>query len=88
VYFFINYFYLLFSGLYISLFRLPTPLNARWQLDLVCAVLLKLSGRKAEEVFLIGIVSVEFNWVHSVLRPPIGLLCQPRVIMIMENLVK
>jgi hypothetical protein len=28
------------------------------------------------------------NWVHSALRPLIGLLCQPRVIMIMENLVE
>jgi hypothetical protein len=27
------------------------------------------------------------NWVHSALRPPEGLLCQPRVIM-MENLVE
>jgi hypothetical protein len=26
----------------------------------------------------------EYNWVHSVLRPPIALLCQSRVIM-MEN---
>jgi hypothetical protein len=28
------------------------------------------------------------NWVHSVLRPLIDLLCQPRVIMIMERLVE
>jgi hypothetical protein len=27
--------------------------------------------------FLIGIVGVESNWVHSALWPPIGLLCQP-----------
>jgi hypothetical protein len=33
-------------------------------------------------------MGVESNWVHSALRPPIGLLCQPRVIMIMENLVE
>jgi hypothetical protein len=33
------------------------------------------------------IVGVETNWVHSVLRPPIGLLCQPRVIIMMDNLV-
>jgi hypothetical protein len=38
--------------------------------------------------FLIGIVGVESNWVHSALRPPIGLLCQPRAIMVMENLVE
>jgi hypothetical protein len=31
---------------------------------------------------------VESNWVHSALRPPIGLLCQPRVIMTMERLVE
>jgi hypothetical protein len=30
---------------------------------------------------------VESNWVHSALRPPIGLLCQPRVIMMMEKSV-
>jgi hypothetical protein len=29
---------------------------------------------------------VESNWVHSALRPLIGLLCQPRVIMMMEKL--
>jgi hypothetical protein len=34
--------------------------------------------------FLIGIVGVESNWVHSALRPLIGLLCQPRVIMMTE----
>jgi hypothetical protein len=28
------------------------------------------------------------NSVHSALRPPIGLLCQPRVIMMMEKLVE
>jgi hypothetical protein len=39
-------------------------------------------------IFLIGIVGVESNWVHSALRPPIGLLCQPRVIMMMEKLVE
>jgi hypothetical protein len=31
---------------------------------------------------------VESNWVHSALRPPIGLLCQPRVIMMMEKLME
>jgi hypothetical protein len=31
---------------------------------------------------------MESNWVHSSLRPPIGLLCQPRVIMMMEKLVE
>jgi hypothetical protein len=30
---------------------------------------------------------MESNWVHSALRPLIGLLCQPRVIMMMEKLV-
>jgi hypothetical protein len=31
---------------------------------------------------------VESNWVHSTLRPLTGLLCQPRVIMMMEKLVE
>jgi hypothetical protein len=31
---------------------------------------------------------VESNWVHSALWSPIGLLCQPRVIMMMEKLVE
>jgi hypothetical protein len=31
---------------------------------------------------------VESNWVHSALRPLNGLLCQPRVIMMMEKLVE
>jgi hypothetical protein len=31
---------------------------------------------------------MESNWVHSALRPPIGILCQPRVIMMMEKLVE
>jgi hypothetical protein len=31
---------------------------------------------------------VEYNWVHSARRPPIGLLHLPRMIMRMENLVE
>jgi hypothetical protein len=31
---------------------------------------------------------VESNWVHSALRPLVGLLYQPRVIMMMEKLVE
>jgi hypothetical protein len=31
---------------------------------------------------------VESTWVHSALRSPIGLLCQPRVFMMMEKLVE
>jgi hypothetical protein len=31
---------------------------------------------------------VESNWVHSALQPQICLLCQPRVIMMMEKLVE
>jgi hypothetical protein len=31
---------------------------------------------------------VEFNWVNSARRPPIGLLYLPRVIMRMDNLVE
>jgi hypothetical protein len=37
---------------------------------------------------LIGIVGGEPNWLHSALRPQIGLLCQTRVIMMMEKLVE
>jgi hypothetical protein len=37
--------------------------------------------------FLLVYWGVESNWVHSALRPLIGLLCQPRVIM-MEKLVE
>jgi hypothetical protein len=33
-------------------------------------------------------VGVDSKWVHSALRPPIGQLWQPRVIMIMEKLVE
>jgi hypothetical protein len=35
-----------------------------------------------------GVGGVESNWVHSALRPLIGLLCQPWVIMMMEKLVE
>jgi hypothetical protein len=31
---------------------------------------------------------VESNWVHSALRPPVGLLCQPWVVRMMERLVE
>jgi hypothetical protein len=31
---------------------------------------------------------VDSNWVHSAVRPPIGLLCQPQVIMMSEKLVE
>jgi hypothetical protein len=31
---------------------------------------------------------VESNWVHSALRPPLGLLCQTRVTMMLEKLVE
>jgi hypothetical protein len=46
--------------------------------------------RKAKEEFFINWYSGGWspNWLHSVLRPPIGLLCQPRVIMMMENLME
>jgi hypothetical protein len=47
----------------------------------------------SEDTYLINLIGtyrgrVEFNWVHSALRPLIGLLYQPRVIMMMENLVE
>jgi hypothetical protein len=31
---------------------------------------------------------MESRWVHSTLRPPVGLLSQPRVIMMIEKLVE
>jgi hypothetical protein len=31
---------------------------------------------------------VESNWFHSALQTPIGLLCQPLVIMMMEKFVE
>jgi hypothetical protein len=31
---------------------------------------------------------VESNWFHSALQPPIGLLCQSRVIMMMGKLLE
>jgi hypothetical protein len=41
-------------------------------------------------IFKIKLVywGVESNWVHSALWPPISLLRQPRVIMMMEKLVE
>jgi hypothetical protein len=38
--------------------------------------------------YLYGGGGVESNWVHSALRPPIGLLCQSRVITMMDKLVE
>jgi hypothetical protein len=42
----------------------------------------------ANRFFLIRVVAVECNWVHSACRPPIGLLHLPWVIMSMKNLVE
>jgi hypothetical protein len=50
-------------------------------------VKLKLSKHHIINI-IVGIVGVESNWVHSALRPPIGILCQPRVIIVMEKLVQ
>jgi hypothetical protein len=51
-------------------------------LNLTCGLLLLTSFG------IVGGGGGESNWVHSALRPPIGLLCQPRVIMMMEKLVE
>jgi hypothetical protein len=49
-----------------------------------CCKLVSLRG-----IFLIGIVGGgESNWVHSALRPSIGLFYQPRVIMMMEKFME
>jgi hypothetical protein len=51
--------------------------------------IITISNSSTHINFLIGIVGgVESNWVHSTLRPLIGLFCQPRVIMMMEKLVE
>jgi hypothetical protein len=47
-----------------------------------------ISVSEVRNFFLIGVVGVESNGVHSALRPPIGVLCQPRVIMMMEKSVE
>jgi hypothetical protein len=39
-------------------------------------------------IFLIAIVGVESSCVYLALRPPMGLSCQPRVIMMVEKLVE
>jgi hypothetical protein len=58
-------------------------------------IVTRITGSKhvpCMDIFLIGIVrggrGVESNWVHSALRPLIGLLCLPRMIMMMEKLVE
>jgi hypothetical protein len=53
--------------------------------DILCVVHFL---RKPYNIFLLVYRGVESNWIHSALRPPIGLLCQPRVIMMMEKLVE
>jgi hypothetical protein len=47
-------------------------------------------GRRNETYAIINWYSggVEFNLVHSALRPTIDLLCQPRVNMMMDKLVE
>jgi hypothetical protein len=43
---------------------------------------------EVQNLFFFNLNGVESNWAHSALRPRIGLLCQPRMIMMMEKLVK
>jgi hypothetical protein len=38
--------------------------------------------------FLISVVGLESYWVHLALRSLLGLLCQPRVIMMIEKSVE
>jgi hypothetical protein len=58
----------------------------------VCNYILKLERKLLSlllfSIFLIGILGVDSNWVHSALRPPIAVLGQPRLIMMMEKLVE
>jgi hypothetical protein len=47
-----------------------------------------LTDQLSWQLLLLVWWGVEPNWVHSALRPLIGLLCQPWVIMIKEKLVE
>jgi hypothetical protein len=62
--------------------KLCCIINGREKTQVIvqCNMILKFS--------LIAIVGGESNWVHSALLPTIGLLCQPRLIMMMEKLVE
>jgi hypothetical protein len=54
----------------------------------VCCLMSCITSKAFFFVITSSILGVESNWVHSALRPPICLLCQPRVIMMMENLLE
>jgi hypothetical protein len=62
--------------------------------NLVSCLSLRRSWRSKRRSYVLIIFlnwysgGVESNWVHSALRPPIGLLCQPRVIMMLYKLVE
>jgi hypothetical protein len=51
-------------------------------------VLFFVTEMNLEDCSLIENLEVESKWVHSALRPPIGLLCQSQVIMMMEKLAE
>jgi hypothetical protein len=66
-------------------------------MDMGLARFLMLDGFYSYSLFNINLINLIFNWysgglesnwVHSALRPLIGLFCQPRVIMMMEKLVE
>jgi hypothetical protein len=64
--------------------RFASSMNARKQTYTPTSV---ISG--SETIFLNWYRGgVESNWVHWALRLPIGLLCQPRVIMVMKKLME
>jgi hypothetical protein len=65
--------------------RLDTELVAK--LSFQTSVKTEECNSPTKIYFLIGIVGVESYWIHSALRPPVGLLCQPPVIMT-EKLVE
>jgi hypothetical protein len=53
------------------------------------ASVIRVEGlRSSRSIYHSNIWGGGSNWVHSALRPSIGLLCLPRVIMMMGKLVE
>jgi hypothetical protein len=68
----------------------PNLLNAGQIMSLVNVIYSNFVSKATKRVIFFNWYSagVESNWVHSPLWPPIGLLCQPHLIMMMEKLVE
>jgi hypothetical protein len=69
---------------------LSTRMTGNFKLPMWMWIFLKSLIVDSLHVLIFNLYSggVESNWVHSALRPPIGLLFQPRVIMMIEKLVE